>query len=317
MNQPQILVLSWLPEGRFEQLAAAFPDFVFRDGRDPARLDAHAGDAVIAYGMPPLERLPRMTSLRWIQLTSAGVMQELCPQAQAQGVTVTNLAGLYGPSIAEHALALTTMLARNLHRASRNQQAGRWDRDVMKGMFDLHGRTLGLVGLGNIGQSIARLAQAYGMRVVGYRRRDLPAPFVDRQYALKELHALLAESDVVAVAAPLTRHTEGLLGPAEFDAMKPGVIYVNVSRGGVAQEAALLDGLRSGRVAGAGLDVFAVEPLSAQHPFWTMPNVIISPHYCGETINQSARPSERFARNLAAWNANRPLEGIVDLEWGY
>src|SRR5262245_5668125 len=175
MNKPQVLILSWLPEGRFEQLTAAFPEFTFRDGRDPAQLDSHAGDAVIAYGMPPLERLPRMSSLRWIQLTSAGVMQELCPPARAQGVTVTNLAGLYGPSIAEHALALTTMLARNLHLASRNQYAGRWDRGVMKGMFDLHGRTLGIVGIGNMGQSLDRVGEAYSLGGGGSRRDGLLA----------------------------------------------------------------------------------------------------------------------------------------------
>src|SRR4051794_12966360 len=246
MSKPPILVLSWLPDGRFEQLSAAFPDFDFRDGRTPASLDAGAGAAVITYGAPPPERLAGMPNLRWVQLTSAGVPQDLCPLAAARGITMTNLAGLYGPSIAEHALALAAVLARNLHLAARNQQAGRWDRDVMQGMFDLHGRTLGLVGLGNIGQSIARLARGFGMRVAGCRRTEKPAPFVDRQYPLSELHALLAESDVVAVAAPLTRHTEGLLGPAEFAAMKPGVVYVNVSRGGVAQEAALLDALRRG-----------------------------------------------------------------------
>lgn len=184
-------------------------------------------------------------------------------------------------------------------------------------MTDLRGKTLGIVGLGNIGQNIARLAQAYGMRVVGCRRRDRHTPFVDRRYALGDLHAMLAEADVVAVAAPLTAQTHGMLGPAEFAAMKRGAIYVNVSRGGVAQEQALLAALRTGHVAAAGLDVYATEPLPANHPLWTMPNVIISPHYCGETVNNSSLPAERFARNLRTWLTGRGLEGVVDLEWGY
>jgi phosphoglycerate dehydrogenase-like enzyme len=140
---------------------------------------------------------------------------------------------------------------------------------------------------------------------------------VDRLYPLAELHAMLAEADALAVAAPLTRHTEGILGPAEFQAMKRGLLYVNVSRGGIAQEKALLAALETGQVAAAGLDVFASEPLPAEHPFWQMPQVLISPHYSGETINHSSLPVERFRRNLRAWQAGQQLEGVVDLEWGY
>lgn len=315
--KPQVLILTWLPDGILSRLAAEFTEFEFLDGREAPAFDRHIRDATITYGVPLVPRLADGANLRWIQLISAGVPHDLCAPARARGLTVTNLAGLYGPTIAEHALCMMTMLARNLHIAFRNQQQRLWNRDVAKPMFDLHGRTLGIVGLGNIGQNIARLARAYGMRVVGCRRRPQPTPFVDLVYPVPELHAMLAESDVVAVAAPLLASTEGMLGPAEFQAMKPGVVYVNVSRGGIAQEAALLDALRSGHVAGAGLDVFATEPLLPEHPLWTMPQVILSPHYCGETVNQSAQPAERFARNLRNYLAGRPLEGIVDLEWGY
>jgi phosphoglycerate dehydrogenase-like enzyme len=184
-------------------------------------------------------------------------------------------------------------------------------------MFDLQGRTLAVLGLGSIGRAIARLARAYGMRVLGCRRTDRPCPDVDRLYRVAELCAMLAEADAVAVAAPMTRHTRGMLGPAEFAAMKRGVIYVNVSRGGVAQEQAFLDALRSGQVAAAGLDVFADEPLAEDHPLWDMPQVVITPHTSGETVNNSVRPAERFARNLHSWLGGEKLEGVVDLEWGY
>jgi phosphoglycerate dehydrogenase-like enzyme len=316
-SKPRILILSWLPDGRLSRLAQEFPAFEFVDARDSAAQDSQVHGAEIMYGLPSLDRLGAASTLRWIQLISAGVPQELCPLARARGLTVTNLAGLYGPSIAEHALALMVVLARNLHRAIRHQQSRVWDRSVASGMRDLHGRTLAVVGLGNIGQNIARLARAYGMRVVGCRRTGRPTPFVDRVGRPDELHAMLAEADVVAIAAPLTAHTEGMLGPAEFQALKPGALYVNVSRGGVAQEKALLDALQSGRVAAAGLDVFAVEPLPPEHPFWTLPNVVLSPHFSGETINNSALPAERFGRNLHAWSAGTALEGTVDLEWGY
>ena len=317
MSKLPVLILAWLPDEVLPRLSEEFPDLEFIDAREPAALDRHLRRAVITYGLPPVARLAEAPGLRWIQLISAGVPQALCPAARERGLLVTNLAGLYGPTIAEHALALMVMLARNLHAVLRNQQQRRWDRGVAHTMADLHGKTLAVVGAGNIGQHIARLARAYGMRVLACRRRDRPTPFVDRVYPLRDLRAMLAEADFVAVAAPLTRHTEGLLGPAEFGAMKRGAVYVNVSRGGVAQEAALREALASGRVAAAGLDVFAAEPLPPEHPFWQLPQVVVSPHYCGETVNQSALPAERFARNLRAWRAGRELEGVVDLEWGY
>ncbi len=315
--KPRVLILAWLPDGILARLAAEFTELEFVDARAPDVMEHEIAAATITYGMPPVARVSEATSLRWIQLVSAGVPQDLCPIARDRGVLVTNLAGLYGPTIAEHALCLMTALARNLHVVLRNQQQRRWDRDVAHTMTDLHGRTLAVVGLGNIGRHIARLARAYGMRVVGCCRRHRPVPEADEVYPLTALHALLGEADVVAVAAPLTAATEGMLGSAEFQAMKRGVVYINVSRGPVAQETALLAALESGHVAAAGLDVYASEPLPPEHPLWTLPQVIVSPHYSGETVNQSAQPAERFARNLRNWLAGRPLEGIVNLEWGY
>jgi phosphoglycerate dehydrogenase-like enzyme len=316
-ENPLVLVLAWSLEGTLARWQAEFPRCEVLDARDSGVLDKHLDRAVITYGLPPVSRLAEARSLRWIQLISAGVPQDLCPPARQAQITVTNLAGLYGNSIAEHALGLMLMLARNLHVALRNQQQRKWDRDVARTMADLQGKTLAVVGLGNIGQGIARLARAYGMRVVGCRRTDRPSSAVDQLYARSDLHSMLAEADYVAVAAPLIPSTTGMLGPAEFRAMKPGAVYINVSRGPVAQEAALLEALRSGQVSAAALDVFAEEPLPQEHPFWTMPQVVVSPHFSGETINTSSRPAERFARNLRAWLAGTPLEGVVDLEWGY
>jgi phosphoglycerate dehydrogenase-like enzyme len=317
MTKSTILVCAWLPDGMLEKLADEFTAYDFVDVRDRAILDRHLRTTAVAYGLPPVDRLSEAKALRWIQLISAGVPRNLCPVAQACNIRVTNLAGLYGDTIAEHALCLLSILTRNLQRVLRNQQERRWDRSVAATMSDLRGKTLALVGVGNIGQGIARLARAYGMRVIGCGRSVRPRPFLDRAYARADLHTMLGEADVVAVAAPLTDETEGMLGPAEFEALKSGAIYLNVSRGSIAQEQALLEALRSGRVAAAGLDVFAVEPLPTDHPFWTMPNVIVSPHYSGETVNQSSLPAERFARNLWNWIGQRELEGVVQLERGY
>jgi phosphoglycerate dehydrogenase-like enzyme len=317
MSKARVLVLAWLPDGLYEELARRHPAYEWLDGRPPEAFERHFPGATITYGLPPVARLGEAPGLRWAQLISAGVPQELCPVARERGLSVTNLAGLYGNSIAEHAFGLLTVLARRFHLAIRNQVKGLWDRDIGNGLTDLRGRTLGVVGLGDIGRAVARLGRAYGMRVVGCRRRDLPTPDVDRVYPLGELRDMLAEADCVVVAAPQTAHTEGLLGPEEFAAMKRGVYYVNVSRGGIAQEPALLEALRTGQVASAGLDVFATEPLPADHPFWAMPQVVVIPHVAGEAINQSGRPAERFSRNLVAWELGRPLEGLVDCAWGY
>ena len=315
--KPVVLNTAWLPPGRFEELAGLFPECEFVDGRDAGILDKNLSRANIAYGLPPLGRLAEASNLRWVQLISAGVHADTCAAAKKCNLQVTNLAGLYGPTIAEHAIAMMLVLSRNLQVVLRNQLNRHWDRDVSRTMQDLHGKTLAVLGLGNIGQNIARLGRAHGMRVVGCRRVPRTTPYVDEVVGENELRRILAEADHVAVAAPMTPKTLGMLGPAEFAAMKKGVIYINVSRGSIAQEKALLQALESGQVLAAGLDVFAVEPLAAEHPFWTMPQVLVSPHYSGETVNQSSLPSERFARNLRSWLTGKPLEGVVNLDEGY
>ncbi|MCI0641293.1 MAG: D-2-hydroxyacid dehydrogenase [Gemmataceae bacterium] len=314
---PVVLVLHWLPDGVLEKWKKQFPQVEFVDALAPEVFDKHVDRATITYGIPDVAKLSKASSLQWIQLASAGVPWNLCDACKGRKLDVTNLAGLYGPTIAEHALCMLLFLNRNLQSAFRNQLQGKWDRSVAGPMRDLFGKTLAVVGAGNIGQNIARLAKGFGMQVLGCRRRPKQTPFVDIVFGPGEVKDMLGRADYVAVAAPLTRGTDGMLGVAEFAAMRPGTIYVNVSRGPIAQEAALLEALRSGQIAAAGLDVFAVEPLAPEHPFWAMPNVLVSPHFSGETVNTGTLPSERFARNLRAWLDADPLEGIVDVDQGY
>lgn len=317
MPQSLVLICHWLPEGEQARWAKEFPQVQFVDARAPGAAERLLPEAALCYGLPDLKLLPKAGKLRWLQLASAGVPAPLCPLAQQMGLRVTNLAGLYGPTIAEHALALLLFLSRNLHAVVRNQSEQKWDRSVMGGLRDLHGKTLAIVGLGNIGQNIARLARALGMRVVGCRRTEKAVAGVDRVYSPPDVRAMLAEADHVAIAAPLIKATEGMLGREEFAALQPGGICITVSRGPIAQEEALIDALQRGHLSAAGLDVFAVEPLPPGHPFWTMPNVLVSPHYSGETVNQSAQPAQRFVRNLHSFLQNLPQEGVVDLEHGY
>jgi D-2-hydroxyacid dehydrogenase (NADP+) len=308
---------SFLPDGQLARWRKDLAEHAFLDARQPAAFAEHHAKATLTYGLPEISAIAAMPKLRWIQLASAGVPAVLCPIATEKKIRVTNLAGLYGPTIAEHALAMMLILNRNLHVVMRNQATKNWDRAVADTMRDLAGKTLGIIGLGNIGQNIARLGKAMGMRVVGCRRTVTATPFVDRVYEIGERNKMAAESEVIAVAAPLTRETDGLLGREFFQAVKPGALVINVSRGPVIQEAALLEALQSRRVFGAGLDVFVTEPLPADNPLWTHPNVIVSPHYSGETVNLYSPPAERFTRNLRNWLAGRDLEGNVKLELGY
>jgi len=317
MTKPIVLLLDDINSERMDQLNGQFPDYQFIDAREEKVRDAQLAGATIIYGFLPIKKLEEATSLRWLQLLSAGVPRSLRPNAKQREITVTNLAGLYGPSIAEHTLTLMSMLCRNLQIAMRQQIEHRWDNAINKTMTDLAGRTMAIIGVGNIGQNIARLAQAYGMRVLGSRRNVQPTPFVDRVYPMSELRDMLKPADFVVVAAPLTEETKNILKDEEFAAMKKGAFFVNVSRGAIADEEALLNALQSGHLAGAALDVFAKEPLREDHPFWDMPQVIVNPHYCGDPVNNSDLPFRRFVRNLQHWVNEEPLEYVVDLDLGY
>ena len=315
--KPLVLLATPLHESLRGRLLRDFSEIEAIDTRDKSLLEQVMPRATIVFGAPPVALLPRARALRWIQLNSAGVPLDLCDALRGTDISLTNLAGLYGPTIAEHTLGLMLMVARNLHRAMRQQHDRLWHRDLRQTMVDLSGKTAAIVGVGNIGQNIARLCQAFGMHVRGCRRTPRATPCVDQLYSRDQLRGMLADADFVIVAAPLTRETDGMLGQAEFAAMKRGVFFINVSRGRVAREEVLLESLRSGHVAGAGLDVFAVEPLPPDHPFWEMPQVVITPHYSGETVNLSAQSGDLFLRNLRAYLDGQPLGHVVDIARGY
>ena len=317
MSQPKVLLLDEIQDDTVNVMNEAVPGVEFIDARTTEVRDEHLPTAEIIYGFLPLDQYDKATSLKWLQLLSAGVPRRLCPIAKNKNFIVTNLAGLYGPSIAEHTVTVMSMLCRNLHIAMQNQFRSTWDATINKTMRDLSGQTAAIIGLGDIGRNIARMCKNFGMRVVGTRRRPQPTPFVDQVYAANDLQPMLAEADFVIVATALTPETTDLLGTEEFGWMKKGVFFVNVSRGAVAQESVLLEALRSGHVAGAALDVFLEEPLPADHPYWQMPNVIVTPHYCGDTVNNSTMPMQRFLRNLRSWLAGEDLEYVVDLDSGY
>ncbi len=280
--------------------------------------------------VPLPEAAPR---LRWVQGHFAGVDQ-LLGHPLLRSVTLTTSSGIHAPVMAEYILMMVLAFAHHLPRMIEHQRRAEWpqQRWVLFVPQELHDATLGLVGYGSIGRETARLARAFGMRVLALKRHvdqraddgwrlpdigDAAGENVDQLFTPDQLHAMLAECDYVAITAPLTPETRGLLGAAEFQVMKREAVIINVARGGVIDEAALIDALRDRVIGGAALDVFEQEPLPADSPLWHLPNVILSPHVSGFTPHYDERAMALFAENLRRYEGGEPLLNVVDVQRGY
>lgn len=292
--------------------AAAGADVRFVPSR--ADLLGHIAEAEIVFGHVPPEALARARRLRWVQSAAAGPNALLYPEMLASDVLVTSCKGNGAIPLAEHAMLLMLMLNRNALHWVRAQAEHRWDRVYHA---ELTGLTCGIIGLGHSGQDLAAKAKAFHMRVIGMRRSDQPTSHVDEIYPRARLHDFLSASDVVVVTAPLTPETRGLLGEAEFRAMKPTAHYICFSRGGIADDAALLRALQEGWIAGAGLDAHTIEPLPPDSPFWTAPNTIVTPHNGATTALTRQRGIDIFVDNLHRYQDGRPLLNLVDKSAGY
>jgi phosphoglycerate dehydrogenase-like enzyme len=229
-------------------------------------------------------------------------------------ILVTSCAGNGGIPLAEHAVLLMLLLSRNAPRWLRNQTAGRWERWIHP---ELNGLTCGIIGLGHSGADLALKLKAFHMRVIGMRRIAQPTPHVDEVVPRERLHDLLAQSDFLVMTAPKTPETVGMLGEAEFRAMKPSAYYVCFSRGGIADDDALLRALREGWIAGAGLDAHSEEPLPEDSPFWTAPNTIVTPHNGATTPGTVQRGVDIAVDNLRRFLNGQPLHNVVDKQLGY
>jgi len=195
------------------------------------------------------------------------------------------------------------------------QRQRRWDPSDK--VASLEGRILVILGLGKTGQATARLAKALGLHVLGIRAHPAPTSDVDRVFAVAQLHDVLPEADFLLVSVPLTPTTRGLMDEAAFQRLKPGAVLIDVSRGGVVRQAALIEVLQSGRLAGAALDVFETEPLPAESPLWGMANVILTPHCASVYDGWDRRSMEMFCDNLDRWRQGLSLENVVDPARGY
>lgn len=287
---------------------------------DAFRNLAPDADAILLWWPPRglLDQVLAMTPrVRWIHSPAAGLDGLLSPAVMASPATLTNGRGVFSQSLGEFALAAILFFAKDLRRMVRSQQAGRWDPfDVDEIRF----QTLGIVGYGDIGRACAQRAKAFGMRVLGLRKRPAESqgdPWADQVYGLSQLEEMLPLCDYVIAAAPLTPETRGMIGDAAFAVMKPEAVLINVGRGPVVDEAALARALESGRIRGAALDVFEVEPLPAGHPFYRLENVLLSPHCADHTRDWLDQAMLFFLDNFARYRAGQPLLNIVDKQRGY
>lgn len=252
-----------------------------------------------------LEACPR---LRVVSSVSVGLDHVDLREAAARGIAVGHTPGVLTETTADLAFALLLAAARRVAEADRFVRAGawtparRWEPELLLGR-DVHGATLGVVGLGAIGRAVARRAAGFGMRVLGWSRSAREVPGVTQV----PLEALLAESDFVTLHVALAPETRGLLGADALARMKPGAVLVNTTRGGVVEEAALVDALRGGRLAAAGLDVFAEEPLAPESPLLALPNVVLTPHIGSASEATRARMVDLAVENLLAGLEGRPL----------
>lgn len=256
-------------------------------------------------------------NVRWIHSASAGVDNVLFAELSASDVVLTNARGLFSDALAEFVLAAVLFFAKDLRRMVRSQEAGCWE------PFDvelIEGRWLGILGYGDIGRAVARRAHALGLRIAALRRRPENSredAFVERIMGPEQLADLLALSDYLVVTLPLTGATQGLIGSAELARMKPSAVLINIGRGPVVQEQALIDALRSRQIRGAALDVFDREPLPPGHPFYRLDNVLLSPHCADHFPGWKRRSMELFLENFDRYRRGLPLRNVVDKQAGY
>ena len=273
-------------------------------------------------------------NLKWVQLSSAGVNHLLGKPIMESDTIITTSSGIHSVPIAEYVFGSILTFARKFPLALSFQQRGEWPQDRWKHLLgrELRGSTIGIVGYGSIGREVGRLAKAFGMTVLASKRSprekqdagyvlpdagDPEMQHADRVFGPPELEAMVSQCDYVVVALPLTPETEGIISERVLRAMKPTAYFVNISRGEIVDEPALIRSLEEGRIAGAGLDVFIQEPLPEDSPFYSLDNVILTPHISAATAFYNDRIADLFAENLRRYLADEPLLNQVDKQHGY
>lgn len=278
-------------------------------------------DIFIGYSLRP-RQLQDAKRLKWIHSTAAGVAQLMYPELRDSGVVVTNPRGIFSAPMAEHAIGLMLALARNFPDSVRQQDRAQWAQqalwDLPQHLTELNGRLLLIVGFGSVGKELARRAKAFNMRVWGVSRSGKgDTALAERIFPVAELAAALPQADFVVIAAPETPETRRLIGAEEIAQMKPGARLINVARGSLLDEAALLRALEGGKLGGAAIDVAASEPLPPESPLWKAPNLLITPHTSAISDRLWERETSLLMEQLDRWFDGRELLNRVDFSRGY
>lgn len=304
---------------RLAEVRDAFPQVEFVEAFDEETQVREVADAEVVFGH--LDRAPFLAAkkLKWIQCHGAGVdFITHVPELPASDVILTNTRGAHAKTIAEHTIGMLIALSRGFHDLFRAQDRREWLRPFSRPAVGLSGRTLGIVGLGNIGRAIAQRAAAMEMRVIAVDVAPGAKPdCVESLGTLDGLPSLLRQSDAVVVAAPYTAETAGMIGSAEIASMRPTAFLLVISRGGILDERALIAALKEGRLAGAGLDVQSREPLPADDPLWDAPNLFLTPHCSGQSTQTTAAATAIFKENLGRYISGMPLVNVVDKARGF
>ncbi len=273
-------------------------------------------DAQVYFGNCLEETFPYLTRLKWIQSHSAGMDAQLYPALKNSEVVLTSVAGVYGSHAAEHAYALLLGLTRDIKGAAINHTKHEWRKPNQ--LIEIGGLTLGIIGLGGFGIHMAKRGIGFDMRIIAVDayRQDKP-DFVDELMPIDQLPELMRRSDVVMIACPLTEETYHLVNADNLALMKPTAYLINVARGKIVDEPALIEALKAGKIAGAGLDVTEVEPLPEDSPLWDMDSVLLTPHVAGRSQHRVRRAAEFFCENLKRYLNGEPLKNIVDKQLGF
>jgi phosphoglycerate dehydrogenase-like enzyme len=315
----------WIAPAWFsERVRNEFPELEVVQLNSYEQVEQNNSDVEIMFGISLRpEQFLAARKLRWIHSQAAAVHQFLFPELVKSDVILTNARNVHGPVVAEQVIAMIFALARQIPAAVRYQQKHVWGQEAMwrarTRPHELAGATLGLVGLGSIGRNVANRASAMGMRVIAVREhpeKEKP-PYVNEVLHSSKLLDLLAQSDHVVLSTPVTPETTGMIGSRQLAAMKPDACLINVGRGPLIDEAALVDALREHKIGGAALDVFDQEPLPSDSPLWDLEDLLITPHTAGMSEKMWERHYALFSENLRRYFSGQPLLGLVDKQTGY
>lgn len=317
----KLLVTIDLKEKYMEMIRDAFPEILTVKALDPARQveEIIDTDFLVTGFKPDLELFKKGERLQVIQTWSAGVdkymEEEVLQHLKARGIKLISMSGIHGDPIAEHVMGLIINYSRRLYDFYEAQKERKWLRlDVGQ----LAGKTMVIVGTGSIGREIARRAKAFRMRTIGVKRNiEGKIDYIDKLYSNAQLEIALKQGDYIVIALPLTEETRGFIGRKEFAVMKETAFFVNIARGEVVDEGALIEALKEGRIAGAALDVFTEEPLSPDSPFYDLENVYITPHISAAHPDYNLKAVRLFIENLKSYLENREIKNLVDYNRGY